>query len=47
MSEEAAREKLASLEKNLSPDQIHLAQKRASEIEKDIEAKIAAKQAGK
>jgi TPR repeat protein len=44
---EEARKNLAILEKNLSRDEIAAGQKRSKELQKEIEAKIAAKKAGK
>jgi TPR repeat protein len=42
-----SRKKLADLEKKLSREEIAAGQKRARELQKEIEAKIAAKKAGK
>jgi TPR repeat protein len=47
MSDEAAREKLASLEKKLSPDAILLGLQRARELQEEIDSKAASKKAGK
>jgi predicted secreted protein len=44
---ELARGRLAALEKQMSGDQIVAGKKRAKELQKEIDAKIAAKAAGK
>jgi TPR repeat protein len=47
LTQKDARWKLVELEKKLSADQIAAGQKRSKELQKEIEAKIAAKKAGK
>ena len=44
---ERSREKLAVLEKQMTPDRIAAGKNRAKELQKEIDAKIAAKAAGK
>jgi hypothetical protein len=47
VADEHARKNLAILENKMSPDEVAAGQKRTKELQKEIEAKIAAKKAGK